>query len=158
MKFAGATPSLGFGVASRPATTHLRPQRRGSRVYLASPRVRALSTYCYGRGAGVGCGRGVGVAITRRTDSRFQRWCFLILLILGRCPRLVVNCAFGAKRMRNAISLLPQLPPRPLPEATAYSLFTRFSPSCGAPREKPDTRQVGNLRISFASSRLKSSN
>ena len=44
----------------------------------------------------------LGLTITRRTDSRFQRCWFLIPLILGRCPRLVVNCAFGAKHPHQA--------------------------------------------------------
>jgi len=45
----------------------------------------------------------LGLTITRGTDSRFQRCWLLIPLILGRCPRLVVNCAFGAKQVSRKL-------------------------------------------------------
>ena len=50
--------------------------------------------------------RAAGAKAIRRPESRFQRWYFWFPPILGRCPRLVVNCAFGANSQGTATSRL----------------------------------------------------
>jgi hypothetical protein len=82
------------------------PESAESRAGVRAGAARALShsqlsggsiaSYCASTGS-ISTSGMFGIDDHAEPDSRFQRCWFLIPLILGRCPRLVVNCAFGAK-------------------------------------------------------------